>query len=342
MNLRTRPVDLFVDREELLSVLQRNLRDVSHEARFSWLYLDNPAGPAHSWFLCDEHGAAVGIASLVRRMTWIGENSAACGQVADFGVDPPFRSLGPAIKLQRCTFEPVLQGELAFCYDCPPHDLGMAMFERLGVKETCRMQGYVKLLRADRQLERLLGNSAGRMASAITNPLLRMRSSGSTVSDKLDFTSYTDEFTDEFSLLDLALRTSDTIRNRRSCEDLNWRFRHNPSQRFEILTAREQGELLGYLIYAVLEEDAYIFDLFGRRLSEIGPGLLNALTAILQQRSIQTLRAQLPEGSPSVPIFVKAGFSLRSKGARIVAFGGAMAPALHDAQWQFQQADVMA
>ena len=342
MNLRTRAVDFVVDRDELLSVLRTNLHDVSHEARFSWLYLDNPAGSAYSWFLCDENGSAVGIASLVRRAVWMGETSATCGQVADFAVDAGFRSLGPAIKLQRCTFEPVLQGDLAFCYDCPPHDLGMAMFDRLGLKETCRMQGYVKLLRADRQFERLLGNPAGRMASTIANPLLRLRSSRATVSDKLDFGSYTGEFTDEFSRLDLALRTSDTISNRRSAEDLNWRFRHNPSQRFEVFTARERGELLAYVLFSVVGEDAYLFDLFGRKLDEVGPDLLNALSSTLQDRSIQTIRAQLPSGSPSVSIFVKAGFSLRGDGARIVAFGGSKAQALHDARWQFQHSDVMA
>lgn len=342
MSLRTRTVDFVADREELLSVLQRNLRDVSHEARFSWLYLDNPAGQAHCWFLCDDHGSAVGVASLVRRATWMGETSATCGQVADFGIDPSFRSLGPAIKLQRCTFEPVLQGELAFCYDCPPHDLGMAMFDRLGLKETCRMQGYVKLLRADRQLEKRLGASAGKMAAAITNPLLRLRSSRATASGRLDFNSYTEEFTDEFSALDRAARTSDTIRNRRSAEDLNWRFRRNPLQRFEVLIARVQGELLGYLIYSVVGNDAYIFDLFGRELCEVGPGLLNALTEILHDRAVQTIRAQLTKGSPSVAIFAKAGFSFRGDGARIVALGESGGQSLHDSQWQFQQADVMA
>lgn len=342
MSLRTRAVDFVADRDELLNVLQRNLHDVSHQARFRWLYLDNPAGQAHSWFLCDEHGSAVGIASLIRRATWMGKTNATCGQVADFGIDPSFRSLGPAIQLQRCTFEPVLQGELAFCYDCPPHDLGMAMFDRLGLKETCRMQGYVKLLRADRQLEKRLGAAAGKMAAAITNPLLRLRSSRATASDRLDFNSYTDEFTDDFSALDLAVRTSDTIRNRRSAEDLNWRFRQNPQQRFEVLTAHRRGELLGYLIYAVLAEDAYVFDLFGRELDEVGPELLNALTSVLHDRSIQTIRAQLPEGSPSVAIFMKAGFCFRGDGARIVAFGGSRAQSLHDAHWQFQHSDVMA
>jgi hypothetical protein len=342
VNLRTRAVDFVVDRDELLSVLQRNLRDVPHESRFSWLYVNNPAGPAHSWFLCDDRGSAVGIASLIPRMVWIGQTSAACGQVADFGVDVPFRSLGPAIKLQRCTFEPVLQGELAFCYDCPPHDLGMAMFDRLGLKETCRMQGYVKLLRADRQLERLLGNSAGRLASAVTNPLLRLRSSRSTASDRIDFNSYKDDFTDEFSRLDLAMRSDDTVRNRRSAEDLNWRFRHNPLQHFEVITARAQGDLLGYLIYSVSEDDAYVFDLFARNLSEIGPELLNALTSILQGRPVQTIRAQLPKGSPSVSVFVNAGFSLRGDGARIVAFSQSGGRLVQSTQWQFQHSDLMA
>lgn len=342
MNLRTRAVDFVADRDELLNVLKRNLRDVPHEARFSWLYLNNPAGQAQSWFLYDEHGSAVGIASLIRRATWMGEASATCGQVADFGIDLSFRSLGPAIRLQRCTFEPVLKGELAFCYDCPPHDLGMAMFDRLGLKETCRMQGYVKLLRADRQLERLLGKPAGRMVSGITNPLLRMQSSRSPSSGKLDFSAYTGEFTDEFSNLDLALRTAVSIRNRRSAEDLNWRFRENPLQKFEVLIARQHGDLAGYLIYSVTEEDAYVFDLSGHNLCETGPELLDALTSALRNRAVHTIRAQVPKGNALASVFMKAGFTLRGDGARIVAFSEPGTESFDGTQWQFQHADLMA
>ena len=75
--------------------------------------------------------------------------------------------------LQRATFEPVLGGELAFCYDSPPHEKGMAMFQRLGLKEDCRMHLRSKLLRTAR---RILGDPMGRASACVANSVLRMTS----------------------------------------------------------------------------------------------------------------------------------------------------------------------
>ena len=50
------------------------------------------------------------------------------------------------------------------------------MFYRLGLEENCRMQAYVKPLRTERQLKRLLGSTAGRLAALVADPLLRISS----------------------------------------------------------------------------------------------------------------------------------------------------------------------
>jgi hypothetical protein len=342
MSLSIRPVNFATDYDELLCVLRRNLQDIPHEARLSWLYEENPAGPARSWFLCDERGTAVGVTSLFPRAVWLDQTSAVCGQVGDFGIDARFRSLGPAIMLQRSTFEPVIQGDLAFCYDCPPHERGMAMFYRLGLKENCRMQAYAKPLRTERQLKRLLGSTAGRLAALVADPLLRISSRPGRGFRQLDFSLHTDTFGAEFSELDLSAQCNGVVRNRRSAEDLNWRFRHNPLRQFEVLTARQQGKLLGYVVYSFTEEDILIFDLFGDDLLEVGPALLQALSCSMRDRPIQTIRALLTDGSAYASIFRRAGFSLRGNGARVVAFSGSQRKPLCDAQWQFQQSDVMA
>jgi hypothetical protein len=342
MSLSIRPVNFAADHDELLCVLRRNLLDIPHEARLSWLYAENPAGPARSWFLCDESGTAVGVASLFPRAVWLGKTSGVCGQVGDFGIDASFRSLGPAIMLQRSTFEPVTRGDFAFCYDCPPHERGMAMFYRLGLKENCRMKAYAKPLRTERQLERTLGSTGGRIAARVANPLLRLASRRVKGSRELDFSLHTGSFGPEFSDLDLTAQSSGVIRNRRNAEDLNWRFRHNPLRQFEVLTARHQGKLVGYVVYSFTEEDVLVFDLFGQELSEVGPALLQALSSSMQGRRIQTIRALLTDGSAYASIFQRAGFSLRGDGARVVAFSGPQHAPLSDVQWQFQQSDIMA
>jgi|NGEPerStandDraft_6_1074524.scaffolds.fasta_scaffold72157_2 hypothetical protein len=346
MKLSVRPVDFAADREQLLSVLQRNLQDVPHEARLSWLYLDNPAGPARSWFLCEEDDNVVGVTSLFPRAVWLDGNAAVCGQVGDFGVDLRCRSLGPAIMLQRATFEPVLRGALAFCYDCPPHERGMTMFHRLGLRENCRMHAYVKPLRTDRQLERWLGQTAGRITACAANPILRLASRSAKPSRGLEFGLQTAAFGPEFSALDKAVQLPGAIRNRRSAEDLNWRFGQNPLHRFQVLTARRDGELLAYLVLSVIDEDAFIFDMFGRELSDIGPALLQSLTELLQGLPVQTLRA-LVAGDGSYPAILRqVGFSFRGAAVRVVAFAGAEGPVLdtlqHKAGWQFLHSDIMA
>ena len=346
MSLCIRQVDMNVDRERLLAVLQRNLLDVPHASRLPWLYLDNPSGTARSWLLCDEGGSAVGVTSLFPRAVWMNGKLAICGQVGDFGVDSKFRSLGPALMLQRATFEPVLQNEMAFCYDCPPHDLGMAMFQRLGLSENCRMQPYVKPLRADRHLQRMLGPGAGKAASILANPVLRLCSRLSNSSRGFEFVSHQGDFGQEFTELDEEIQANDSIRNRRSADDLNWRFRRDPLRSYEVFVARKAGRLLAYAVFTTDREDAFLFDVFGRIQDGVGARLLQALTDILHRRRLQTVRALLTTDDRHGPIFREAGFSPRGFAARVVAFGGPpsaeQTSLLRSASWHFQHSDVIA
>src|SRR5208283_335035 len=346
MTLAITAVDLVADREELFRVLKRNLQDVSHEVRFSWLYLENPAGRARTWFIRDSTGDAVGVTSLFPRAVWLAGTPAVCGQVGDFGVDIGFRSLGPATMLQRATFEPVLRGELALCYDCPPHEKGMAMFYRLGLKENCRMYWHVKLLRTDIRLQRMLGEGVGRASASLANLVLRMTCRRMKGPFGVEFALHTGDFGPEFSALDKAVSSPGAVRIRRTAEDLNWCYRANPLQQFETLTARRNGELIAYVIISITHNDASVIDLFGRELEEVGPALLHNFVELLQPRRIETIRALVAEDARSTAVFRRAGFSHRAPAARVVAFSapGSAADRMlkNGLRWDFQHCDVMA
>ncbi len=346
MSLRVRPVDFEADREQLLRLLARNLQDLPHAARFSWLYGENPAGRVHTWFLCDESDRAVGVASLFPRAVWLDGKLAVCGQVGDFGVDLGFRSLGPALMLQRATFEPVVRGELAFCYDCPPHEKGMAMFHRLGLRENCRMFSHVKLLRTDRLLGHILGQGAARLAAQAVNPMLRWPALAGKNSHGLDCAVHEGDFGAEFSALDEAVGGGGGIRNRRSAEDLNWRYRRNPLRQFEVVTAHRRGKLAAYAVFSMMDDDAFLFDLFGEDLEHTGPALLQWLSELLRPRPIQSVRALIAGGASFASVFEKAGFVPRGAAARVVAFAGgdgvAQSPLQPNPTWNFQFGDVMA
>jgi hypothetical protein len=345
MSVAVRPVNLDSEQTELLNILETNLSDLPHARRFQWLYRNNPAGPAWSWFVYEKGtGEIVGVASLFPRILWVGETTQRCGQVGDFAINVSHRSLGPALSLQRATFEPVIQGDLAFCYDCPPHDRGLSTFRRLGIKASGRMHRYALLVRTDRQVRRWLGR--GRTSAAIAtlgNWLFALRPFAVPSRGDLDIAIHVGRFNEEFTELDQRCKDK-CIRSRRTASDLNWRYRDDPLQQYQVLTARQKGELVGCAVYLVIEQDARLVDLWGTPLSSVGPPLLGAMTDLARQGSAQTLHALVADRPEDAELLQQAGFRRREDAAHIVAYtqpNSALDALLgNPEQWSFNYANI--
>jgi hypothetical protein len=348
MTVTVRPADLEVERESLFGPLERNLPDLAHRRRFDWLYRANPAGPAWSWFAYDDGTKEiVGVASVFPRAFWIGRRVERCGQVGDFAVDATHRSLGPAVLLQRATFQPVDHGVLAFCYDCPPHDQGMATFRRLGIETTCRTHHYARPLRAERQVERRLGRGAIPGAvTAIVNRVLAVRVAGQRRAPRgVEIAEHVGRFGEEFSVLDRDAGASEVVRSRRSAEDLNWRYRDDPLHRYHVLTARRGGELEAFVVFASAADDALVLDLFGHLPQSLAVALLDAAATAVRSTGAQTLRMTIGEDNEGGEAARGAGFWPRGQGPRIVAYAGRGIEARTlqpSSAWRIRQIDLMA
>jgi hypothetical protein len=320
MSVTVRPVDLEADRETLFGILEANLRDLPHRRRFEWLYRGHPAGPARSWFALESgSGGVIGVASVFPRSVWIGPTLQTCGQVGDFAIEAGYRTLGPAVQLQRATLGPVERGELAFCYDCPPHEAGMSTFRRLGIDATCRMQRHARLLRADRQLAKRLG--PGVLAAALAGPangLLALRAAARRPARGIEVAVHRGRFGAEFSALDTALAEPEVIRSRRSADDLNWRHHDDPLHDYDVLTARRGGELVGFVVLSV-GEDTRVIDLFGRLEGGVAAALLEAAADHGRRATAQTIQILVAEHHDLARPLAGAGFRLRDPGPRLVA-----------------------
>lgn len=348
MSLRIVSADPLKHREEMLSCLQQNLPDLPHAKRFEWLYLNNPAGIAKSWFVCDGT-KIVGIASLFPRAVRLGSREWVCGQVGDFGVDVGFRSLGPALMLQRATFDPIDHGSMAFCYDCPPHDAGMSTFRRLNLAPNTEVHRYARLLRVERQLTRRLGDGPLTRAFGLAgNAVLKTQRSLSKRTDGFQFqvTALQGEFGREFNIFDSSFSEEKVLRGRRLAADLNWRYRQDPIHDYQILVARNDSGPLAYLVLMVVGEDAFVVDLFGSLSREVCLALLNAAVVQLEGTAVQTVQTGLSEGSVWVSAFEFAGYRRREKSASVVAYAKPASEAASilgaGLKWSFIYADVMA
>ena len=354
MNIKIRQVDIHHEREELLDILRRNYNvclDLDNDRmRYSWLYLDNPAGNAWAWFAYEaDNGKLVGLSSLFPRAVWIRDELFYCGAVGDFAVDPNYRSLGPALKLQRATFDPVKKGYLTFCYDCPPHDTGMSTFIRLGMQANLQMHRYARPIKIDRQLSKLLGQKRWVASLALTgNFLLKMLHLLALHRHQVPgvhIQFHCGQFGEEFSLLDQRCgEIHNLIRSRRTAEDLNWRYRKNPLIWYKVLTAHRRGELLGYVIFYLHDQNAYIADLFVPDNPNVIIQLLDAVAQYVKKKSVQTIHLFISEGFYLNNLLWKAQYRYRSLAERVVAYSE-MIDTTHvlsspDQQWLFTYSDI--
>jgi hypothetical protein len=347
MTISVRPVHQELENQQFLTILQKNLPTLPHERRYKWLYLDNPDGRAWSWFaLQGTPNHVIGVTSVFPRSMWVGGELQKCGQVGDFAVSASHRSLGPALLLQRATFDPVNQGELAFCYDCPPHQAGMSTFRRLGLRPNCKVYRYALPLRVDSRLRKRLG-AASVVPIAAGNLLLRLHRLFAMKSRArgLEVSVHTTAFGEEFSKLDAKVKEPNLIRGRRSAALLNWRYREDPLQQYEVLTARRKGELVAFAVLCATSEVVTIVDLFGKELHEAAFALLAAIVQRFE-RSHETVEAFLSEGSELVAYFLRMRFRLRSEAAQVVAYAKPQSKMSGFLQaspiWAFSQAEIRA
>jgi hypothetical protein len=343
MDIAVRRASLSEDREELIAVLERNFPGPAKQ--FRWRHEDNPAGPGWSWIAYDrQSGAVSAMASVFPRRMYRNGKPVLCGQVGEFAVDKNYRSLGPALMLQRATFQPVDSGDLAFCYDCPPHDQGMATFVRLGMLPMCEITRYTYLLRSDELVKSKFGD--GRWTKALTlgtNVLLGMRPSNREALG-LEICRLEGEFGDEFTYLDELVPSFGMLRASRSADLLNWRFyqRADPNvSHTDILVARRCGELLAFVaILAYSDGRATISDLFGQHLGEIGLPLLAEAITRCRQQNLSCVDAYCADKSDLRALLRAAGFYPRERAARVVAYGASNNSG--GALWSMGQAEVHA
>ncbi len=323
MSLSVRPASAAHDQKEMLELQDRNLPYLL-EDRFGWRHFDNPAGPAWSWFLCENrNSAAVGMASVFPSCMFIDGRKVVCGQVGEFVVDPKYRSLGPALMLQRATFAPVDSGAIAVCYDTPPDDHGMSTFKRLGMQADTEVFRYALPLRSDEFLRKRLGEGPrATLAISGANLLLDVKfaSRRKRTMKGLEISVFEGLFDDEFSQLDRSVSSAGMIRACRSAELLNWRYKKMPRCNYMTLVARRAGELVGFLTAINNAGRVGVGEVFGHQIDEVGVALLDVLASLCRKERACLLEGYASEASPTKTVFMKLGFTRRERVARIVSY----------------------
>jgi len=319
MAVYVREANLIDDQGVLTGLARAYLDGDADEARFRWLYHESPFGPARAWIAWGKDGDAAGIAAVFpRRMYCDGLVVPAC-VLGDFCISTKYRSLGPALQLQRACLACARSGEFALAYDFPSTTM-LGIYQHLGVRPLWKSVRMVKVLRADNIARILPAPILSRPVATAVNFTLALRDRKGPVAPGLDFRLEDEPCTSEYSELADRIGSSLGMCTVRSAEYLNWRYRQHPRVKYEFLTARRGKELVAYCTFTLSAGNATIAELFGNMDDQMVTGLLQELVALLRTRGVATVSAPVLSGDPRTRLLRKLGFWAR-EAVPVMVFG---------------------
>lgn len=242
MGIVIREADVEREGGLMLATLNATRQPQADQARFRWLYLENPDGRAVAWFAVDDRtGEIAGFTGVFPRRVWVaGGREEIAWNCGDFSIQRRYRTMGVAAKLRRAAREAVDHGVSRFLY-AHPNDRMLPVHLKVGHRILGRMVRYVKVLKprtgwpvADRPAAGLL-RMAGLDWLERSGGDVELRSNG----------PLGEEFDELYRTVRGGLGTAVV----RDAKYLEWRFCRHPLRRVEILVARRRGRLSGYVIF---------------------------------------------------------------------------------------------
>ena len=338
VKLIVRPADLVADCAFLVDALRRYLTPLSDHRRFGWLYKDNPHGQAKVWVISDlDTHDLVGSAAAFPRRIYVNGCEALSWVLGDFWISSTYRSLGPALQLQRACLAPIDSGEGAFCYDFPSQSM-MSVYKRLRIDPFNQMVRLAKPLRADRMVGKFIRNPRIKyVLSGVGNFTLRLCERNSRDGD-IRASLHTGGCGEEFSQLARKVGSQQGVYTQRSAEYLNWRYLSHPADRYELLTARRQDRLLAYAVFRHHEDDATLVDLFGVDDPVVVKTLLRRLTVLLRGRRVRTVSVSILKSHPWISLLSDLGFRMRDA-CPVVVYQAEQANIFDGVNWFLMQGD---
>jgi hypothetical protein len=318
--------DLEKDKQKIIKIFNENRGNTTDSIRYDWLYLRNPAGIARVWLARDDNNNKhIGAVAALPRDVWVKGKMVKCHILSDFSMDQKYRSLGPAIKLNRLSITPALEKQVPFSYDFPSKTMAAAhrwlKFEPMG-----KMIRFARPIQANSQIKKIPVIRA-ELFSAILNNILKkifelippykLDKAYSFAEQKIGESNFDSEFTQ----LDTFIGPKFTVCGVRNKEYLNWRYGQNPIRAFHLIKLLRKNTLCGYAIfYFSPDKRMIVYDLYSDASTGIERNLIAGLLFKAKSHNIETIEISLLNSNPWISILKKYGFILRPSPADVFTF----------------------
>ncbi len=304
------------DRSKIVSLWGKNVENM-FEKRYSWIYENNPSGPATCLLLKDiNENIIVGAMALFPRRVLINGKYLKAGIVGDFLVDEKHRVFGPALSLQKSAISKCDGEKFHILYGFP-NEKSEAILLRAGYKMLGEGLSLSKPLKAHYYLKRYLDIPIiTKMLSypidlALKLPLKESYYKGNKellVETPASFDHRFDVFWDKVS-------TQFPIIGERSSSYLNWRYFQSPHHEHHVfaLTRKDNRDLLGYAISHVIDNRTVIDDILCLDMNETLNSLLSEFLLFQRKEGIDSVSIKYKGSQMFIKRLQEFGFYTRNK-----------------------------
>jgi hypothetical protein len=303
------------DIKALYKVWENNLPIYSTSAKkYYWYYEDNPFQRGDCWILWDKsNGIAIGSTGIGVRQIRLNNQIIKAGLAADFAVDSEYRTLGPALMLQRRICNNIPSGA-ALIYAIPNRKAS-PVFKRVGYRKITEIQRFTKIVKIEPYLRRIISSKLICKVFAFMIDIAIHLMSRETwkwipkgyqlnVSNNID--SRFDDLWQKASLNYQCIGV-------RSSNFLRWRYLECPEREYKIFTLSDQkGRLIGYVIFYIDGSVANVDDILASDQSKQMNLLLSAFLKSVKRLGITSVSIGMSlSGQHSLRIMLKYRFKPR-------------------------------
>ncbi len=314
MAILIREVDLDRELPLLMTIFNATFRRQQDEARFRWLYLDNPDGRATAWFAIDDRtGDVAGCTAVFPRRVRLGRigQTVTAWNCGDFCIMPRFRTMGVALKLRRAARSAIDAGRSAFLY-AHPNERMLPVHLHVGHKPLARMVRYAKVLGMSTGLNTLDSAASAGFRLIGTDCFVRRRHDTELASSS--------PMTEEYTALYEAVADEKGTALVRDVAYLDWRFRRNPVERIETLLVRLGRTITGYVTFIITNEGTgHVRDWLALD-RQAWRQLFSAFLDEMRGRHIRSVSVVALETHPDLPMLRRFGFIRRPDTSMAVVY----------------------